>query len=212
MFLKCDLIVSYKSSLTVLCRMNVTVRLSAPAPVPPALDIKRRVMHYSLREYWTVSVLTTQHIRWYNSLFSLISQKISFLLSHYTGNVESITTLIHHHVPEAKLIEMIGQEMTYLLPNKGFKYRAYASLFRELEETLGDMGLSSFGISDTSLEEVRQHLIHYASNHYYQWYLSIDFIYLYNCNVCVSYLWILAASMHFQCKFKSVAVSCVQCF
>uniref|UniRef100_A0A671S297 ABC transporter domain-containing protein n=1 Tax=Sinocyclocheilus anshuiensis TaxID=1608454 RepID=A0A671S297_9TELE len=79
------------------------------------------------------------------------------------GNVESITTLIHHHVPEAKLIEMIGQEMTYLLPNKGFKYRAYASLFRELEETLGDMGLSSFGISDTSLEEVRQHFMHYAN-------------------------------------------------
>ncbi|XDV27110.1 hypothetical protein PO909_030696 [Leuciscus waleckii] len=70
------------------------------------------------------------------------------------GNVESITTLIHHHVPEAKLIEMVGQEMTYLLPNKGFKYRAYASLFRELEETLADMGLSSFGISDTSLEEI----------------------------------------------------------
>uniref|UniRef100_A0A8B9HSF4 P-type phospholipid transporter n=1 Tax=Astyanax mexicanus TaxID=7994 RepID=A0A8B9HSF4_ASTMX len=70
------------------------------------------------------------------------------------GDVESITSLIHHHVPEAKLIEMIGQEMTYLLPNKGFKHRSYASLFRELEETLGDMGLSSFGISDTSLEEV----------------------------------------------------------
>ncbi|XP_072524411.1 retinal-specific phospholipid-transporting ATPase ABCA4 isoform X1 [Salminus brasiliensis] len=70
------------------------------------------------------------------------------------GDVESITSLIHHHVPEAKLIEMIGQEMTYLLPNKGFKHRSYASLFRELEETLGDMGLSSFGISDTSLEEI----------------------------------------------------------
>uniref|UniRef100_A0A8C1ZZ17 P-type phospholipid transporter n=1 Tax=Cyprinus carpio TaxID=7962 RepID=A0A8C1ZZ17_CYPCA len=98
----------------------------------------------------------------------LISSKTNLFFSHYTGNVESITTLIHHHVPEAKLIEMIGQEMTYLLPNKGFKYRAYASLFRELEETLGDMGLSSFGISDTSLEEVRQHFVHYASNHYYQ--------------------------------------------
>ncbi|XP_056149332.1 retinal-specific phospholipid-transporting ATPase ABCA4 [Lampris incognitus] len=70
------------------------------------------------------------------------------------GDIESITSLIHHHVPEAKLIEMIGQELTYLLPNKGFKHRAYASLFRELEETLGDMGLSSFGISDTSLEEI----------------------------------------------------------
>uniref|UniRef100_A0A669DIM3 P-type phospholipid transporter n=1 Tax=Oreochromis niloticus TaxID=8128 RepID=A0A669DIM3_ORENI len=69
-----------------------------------------------------------------------------------------ITSLIHHHVPEAKLIEMIGQELTYLLPSKGFKHRAYASLFRELEETLADMGLSSFGISDTSLEEVQMHL------------------------------------------------------
>uniref|UniRef100_A0A3Q3D2R3 ATP binding cassette subfamily A member 4 n=1 Tax=Hippocampus comes TaxID=109280 RepID=A0A3Q3D2R3_HIPCM len=55
---------------------------------------------------------------------------------------------------EAKLIEAIGQELTFLLPSRGFKHRAYASLFRELEETLADMGLSSFGISDTSLEEV----------------------------------------------------------
>ncbi|KAM4557505.1 retinal-specific phospholipid-transporting ATPase ABCA4-like [Fundulus diaphanus] len=70
------------------------------------------------------------------------------------GDVDSITSLIHHHVPDAKLIESIGQELTYLLPNKGFKHRAYASLFRELEETLADMGLSSFGISDTSLEEI----------------------------------------------------------
>ncbi|XP_039999718.1 retinal-specific phospholipid-transporting ATPase ABCA4-like [Xiphias gladius] len=70
------------------------------------------------------------------------------------GDIDSITGLIHHHVPEAKLIEMIGQELTYLLPNKGFKHRAYASLFRELEETLADIGLSSFGISDTSLEEI----------------------------------------------------------
>ncbi|XP_034039071.1 LOW QUALITY PROTEIN: retinal-specific phospholipid-transporting ATPase ABCA4-like [Thalassophryne amazonica] len=70
------------------------------------------------------------------------------------GDVDSITRLIHHHVPEAKLIEMIGQELTFLLPNKGFKHRAYASLFRELEEMLADMGLSSFGISDTSLEEI----------------------------------------------------------
>uniref|UniRef100_A0A671YFI2 P-type phospholipid transporter n=1 Tax=Sparus aurata TaxID=8175 RepID=A0A671YFI2_SPAAU len=68
--------------------------------------------------------------------------------------LHNITSLIHHHVPEAKLIETIGQELTYLLPNKGFKHRAYASLFRELEETLADMGLSSFGISDTSLEEI----------------------------------------------------------
>uniref|UniRef100_A0A8B9MMI9 P-type phospholipid transporter n=1 Tax=Accipiter nisus TaxID=211598 RepID=A0A8B9MMI9_9AVES len=79
-----------------------------------------------------------------------------------TQAVQRLTTLtscfasevIHHHIPEAKLIESIGQELIYLLPNKHFKQRSYASLFRELEETLDDLGLSSFGVSDTPLEEV----------------------------------------------------------
>ncbi|KAM4533545.1 retinal-specific phospholipid-transporting ATPase ABCA4-like [Odontesthes bonariensis] len=70
------------------------------------------------------------------------------------GNLETITAMIHHHVPQARLIEAIGQELTFLLPNRNFKPRAYASLFRELEETLVDIGLSSFGVSDTSLEEI----------------------------------------------------------
>uniref|UniRef100_A0A803TLI3 ATP binding cassette subfamily A member 4 n=1 Tax=Anolis carolinensis TaxID=28377 RepID=A0A803TLI3_ANOCA len=72
----------------------------------------------------------------------------------FTGNVNEINELVHHHVPEAQLIESIGQELIYLLPSKNFKQRSYASLFRELEETLADLGLSSFGISDTPLEEV----------------------------------------------------------
>lgn len=72
----------------------------------------------------------------------------------FTGDENELNELIHHHIPEAKLIESIGQELIYLLPSKDFKQRAYASLFRELEETLTDVGLSSFGISDTSLEEV----------------------------------------------------------
>uniref|UniRef100_H2LLX9 P-type phospholipid transporter n=1 Tax=Oryzias latipes TaxID=8090 RepID=H2LLX9_ORYLA len=71
-----------------------------------------------------------------------------------TGNIESIMALVHHHVPQARLIETIGQELTFLLPNQNFQPRAYASLFRELEETLVDIGLSSFGVSDTSLEEI----------------------------------------------------------
>uniref|UniRef100_A0AAR2IJC1 P-type phospholipid transporter n=1 Tax=Pygocentrus nattereri TaxID=42514 RepID=A0AAR2IJC1_PYGNA len=69
-------------------------------------------------------------------------------------DVNTITALVHHHVPEARLVEAVGQELTFLLPSRGFKHRAYASLFRELEETLADIGLSSFGVSDTSLEEV----------------------------------------------------------
>ncbi|NWJ07429.1 ABCA4 protein, partial [Crypturellus undulatus] len=70
------------------------------------------------------------------------------------GDLDELAEIIHHHIPEAKLIENIGQELIYLLPNKHFKQRSYASLFRELEETLDDLGLSSFGVSDTPLEEV----------------------------------------------------------
>uniref|UniRef100_A0A452I392 P-type phospholipid transporter n=1 Tax=Gopherus agassizii TaxID=38772 RepID=A0A452I392_9SAUR len=78
------------------------------------------------------------------------------------GDVNELTELIHHHVPEAKLIESIGQELIYLLPSKDFRQRAYASLFRELEETLADLGLSSFGISDTPLEEVMDALKYFS--------------------------------------------------
>ncbi|XP_040560974.1 retinal-specific phospholipid-transporting ATPase ABCA4 isoform X3 [Gallus gallus] len=70
------------------------------------------------------------------------------------GDLNELAEVINHHIPEAKLIENIGQELVYLLPNKHFKQRSYASLFRELEETLDDLGLSSFGVSDTPLEEV----------------------------------------------------------
>ncbi|XP_059941358.1 retinal-specific phospholipid-transporting ATPase ABCA4 [Mesoplodon densirostris] len=70
------------------------------------------------------------------------------------GDVNELMDVVRHHVPEAKLVECVGQELIFLLPNKNFKQRAYASLFRELEETLADLGLSSFGISDTPLEEI----------------------------------------------------------
>uniref|UniRef100_A0A672SCZ1 Retinal-specific ATP-binding cassette transporter-like n=1 Tax=Sinocyclocheilus grahami TaxID=75366 RepID=A0A672SCZ1_SINGR len=76
------------------------------------------------------------------------------LCTKFKESATDITALVHHHVPEARLIEVIGQELTFLLPSRGFKHRSYASLFRELEETLADMGLSSFGVSDTSLEEI----------------------------------------------------------
>lgn len=63
------------------------------------------------------------------------------------GDVNELMDMVRHHVPEAKLVEYVVK-LIFLLPNKNFKQRAYASLFRELEETLADLGLSSFGISD----------------------------------------------------------------
>lgn len=80
--------------------------------------------------------------------------------------------VVRHHVPEAKLVECIGQELIFLLPNKNFKQRAYASLFRELEETLADLGLSSFGISDTPLEEVGQRRLLASARYQGTWFFA----------------------------------------
>uniref|UniRef100_A0A672SD68 Retinal-specific ATP-binding cassette transporter-like n=1 Tax=Sinocyclocheilus grahami TaxID=75366 RepID=A0A672SD68_SINGR len=97
--------------------------------------------------------LVRQYIRQLDSQDCSGSYRVNVTVLR-TAPVNSITALVHHHVPEARLIEVIGQELTFLLPSRGFKHRSYASLFRELEETLADMGLSSFGVSDTSLEEI----------------------------------------------------------
>ncbi|KAB1273294.1 Retinal-specific ATP-binding cassette transporter [Camelus dromedarius] len=92
------------------------------------------------------------------------------------GDVNELMDMVRHHVPEAKLVECIGQELIFLLPNKNFKQRAYASLFRELEETLADLGLSSFGISDTPLEEVRQRFQLVSVRYRKRWFFAKIFL------------------------------------
>lgn len=51
-------------------------------------------------------------------------------------------------------MEDVGQELLYVLPYGGAKDGAFEGLFRELDARLNDLGVSGYGISDTSLEEV----------------------------------------------------------
>lgn len=62
--------------------------------------------------------------------------------------------LVQRHVPEAIFLESIGQEITYILPYGGAKDGTFGTLFRELDRAMADLGLTSYGISDTTLEEV----------------------------------------------------------
>lgn len=62
--------------------------------------------------------------------------------------------LVLRHVPEAQFLESIGQEITYILPYSGATDGTFAVLFRELDRAMADLGLSSYGISDATLEEV----------------------------------------------------------
>uniref|UniRef100_A0A8C7FF37 P-type phospholipid transporter n=1 Tax=Oncorhynchus kisutch TaxID=8019 RepID=A0A8C7FF37_ONCKI len=61
---------------------------------------------------------------------------------------------IRMHVPAARLVEDLGHELTYVLPYKAAKGGAFVELFHEIDDRLSDLGISSYGISDTTLEEI----------------------------------------------------------
>lgn len=71
-------------------------------------------------------------------------------------DVSLVSTLILRHVPAARLVEDLGHELTYVLPYVAAKDGAFVELFKDLDLKLPDLGISSYGVSDTSLEEVGQ--------------------------------------------------------
>uniref|UniRef100_A0AAQ5XGG9 P-type phospholipid transporter n=1 Tax=Amphiprion ocellaris TaxID=80972 RepID=A0AAQ5XGG9_AMPOC len=71
-----------------------------------------------------------------------------------SANVSLISNVIFKHVPEARLVEDLGHELTYILPYQSAKDGAFVELFHELDDRLTDLAISSYGISDTTLEEI----------------------------------------------------------
>uniref|UniRef100_A0A8D3C3U3 P-type phospholipid transporter n=1 Tax=Scophthalmus maximus TaxID=52904 RepID=A0A8D3C3U3_SCOMX len=74
-------------------------------------------------------------------------------VSFFPTDVSLISNVIFKHVPEARMVEDLGHEITYILPYKSAKDGAFVELFHELDDRLTDLGISSYGISDTTLEE-----------------------------------------------------------
>lgn len=69
-------------------------------------------------------------------------------------DVSLVSSLILSHVPAARLVEDLGHELTYVLPYSAAKDGAFVELFKDLDKKLPDLGISSYGVSDTTLEEV----------------------------------------------------------
>uniref|UniRef100_A0A8C7ZMS5 P-type phospholipid transporter n=1 Tax=Oryzias sinensis TaxID=183150 RepID=A0A8C7ZMS5_9TELE len=78
------------------------------------------------------------------------------LSSSFPTDVSLISNVIFKHVREARLVEDLGHELTYVLPYQSAKDGAFVELFHELDDRLTDLGISSYGISDTTLEELKQ--------------------------------------------------------
>uniref|UniRef100_UPI0037E7D1F5 phospholipid-transporting ATPase ABCA1 n=1 Tax=Semicossyphus pulcher TaxID=241346 RepID=UPI0037E7D1F5 len=70
------------------------------------------------------------------------------------SDLTAVGQLVRRHVPEAAFLESIGQEITYILPYGGARDGTFALLFKELDLAMADLGLTSYGISDTTLEEI----------------------------------------------------------
>ncbi|XP_068460296.1 phospholipid-transporting ATPase ABCA1b isoform X1 [Clinocottus analis] len=69
-------------------------------------------------------------------------------------DVSLVSGLIVGHVPAARLVEDLGHELTYVLPYSAAKDGAFVELFRDLDLKLPELGISSYGVSDTTLEEI----------------------------------------------------------
>ncbi|XP_072314586.1 phospholipid-transporting ATPase ABCA1-like [Eucyclogobius newberryi] len=70
------------------------------------------------------------------------------------SDLTAVSQLVHRHIPEAVFLESIGQEITYILPYAGARNGTFGLLFGELDSALADLGLTSYGIADTTLEEI----------------------------------------------------------
>ncbi|KAM9425735.1 phospholipid-transporting ATPase ABCA1 [Pholidichthys leucotaenia] len=70
------------------------------------------------------------------------------------SELAAVSRLVQRHVPGATFLESIGQEITYVLPYTGARDGTFARLFKQLDRAMARLGLTSYGISDTTLEEI----------------------------------------------------------
>ncbi|XP_078010201.1 phospholipid-transporting ATPase ABCA7-like isoform X1 [Phascolarctos cinereus] len=69
-------------------------------------------------------------------------------------DVAQLLTLVQSLVPGAQLVEELGHEVVLTLPYSGAHNGAFGELFQELDRHLAELGVSGYGISDTTLEEI----------------------------------------------------------
>uniref|UniRef100_A0A4W2G5A1 ATP-binding cassette sub-family A member 3-like n=1 Tax=Bos indicus x Bos taurus TaxID=30522 RepID=A0A4W2G5A1_BOBOX len=67
-------------------------------------------------------------------------------------DVKEISELIKYHIPEARLENNVAAELSFVLP-KEYTDR-FKALFTEMEDRQEELGIASFGISITTMEEV----------------------------------------------------------
>ncbi|CAH1774058.1 unnamed protein product [Owenia fusiformis] len=67
---------------------------------------------------------------------------------------DKVTEFVERYIPDAVLVENIGTELCYQLSSDGASDGSFERLFRGLDKNMADLGVSTYGVSDTTLEEV----------------------------------------------------------
>ncbi|XP_021497533.1 phospholipid-transporting ATPase ABCA7 isoform X1 [Meriones unguiculatus] len=71
-----------------------------------------------------------------------------------SASTAPLLELVRRHVPGAQLVEELPHELVLALPYAGALDGSFAMVFHELDRQLEALGLTGYGISDTSLEEI----------------------------------------------------------
>ena len=73
---------------------------------------------------------------------------------HTKCSEDKITTFIQKHIATAYLKSESSQELHYILPFEAAKKGHFEKLFKAMDKDLDLLEISSYGVMDTSLEEV----------------------------------------------------------
>jgi len=65
-----------------------------------------------------------------------------------------MSACIQSYLPEATLVENLSSQLIYQLPDDMASVSKFEQLFADLDSRLSELGISGYGICNTSLEEV----------------------------------------------------------
>lgn len=87
--------------------------------------------------------------------FSNLYDLFLTLLIFFTVDLAALLSLVQHHIPGAKLVEETRREAVIILPQTAAKDSSLGVFLSELDQRLTELGISSYGLSHSTLEEVR---------------------------------------------------------
>uniref|UniRef100_A0A3Q3RRK1 P-type phospholipid transporter n=1 Tax=Mastacembelus armatus TaxID=205130 RepID=A0A3Q3RRK1_9TELE len=78
----------------------------------------------------------------------------SISITMFMADLAALLSLAQHHIPGARLVEESGREAVMNLPQTAAKDGSLAIFLLDLDQRLGELGISSYGLSDSTLEEI----------------------------------------------------------